>query len=386
MTNAAGRRAFLYPGLRLLSKSKIKTLNELQIPSLGSSARNNPSAGSRFCEHANTAEPSLMKITVIVCTYNRCKSLAVTLNSIAAQSFQNPVEWEVLVVDNNSSDQTSEVVEVFSRRCPGRFRYLFEPRQGLSQARNAGVNAARGNILVFTDDDVTFEAGWLQSLTSDLESGEWAGAGGRILRRWACPPPKWLSIQGPYERMSFPIFTFDKGPAQGELDDFAAGANMAYRKGVFRKYGNFRTDLGRCGDKLLAGEEVEFARRLRAAGERLRYEPSAVVYHPVEEYQLSKKYFLTFWFDAGRSGAKIASSQPVLGIPRRYFRMTRMIAQLPVKTLGWVLSFSPSRRFYYKVQVWEIAGGLMETFHEWHDARRRSLSAVSDLGRDRDPA
>lgn len=315
-----------------------------------------------------------MKITVIVCTYNRCKGLPATLESIARQSFQQPVEWEVLVVDNNSSDQTAQVVEEVSRRHPGRFRYLFEPRQGLSQARNAGVNAARGEILAFTDDDITVEPGWLESLTSPLETGEWAGAGGRILRRWTCPQPKWLSIQGPYQRMSFPIFTFDKGTAPGQLEDFAAGANMAYRKEIFQKYGYFRTDLGRCGGVLLAGEEVEFARRVRAAGERLRYEPSAIVYHPVEEYQLSKDYFLTFWFDAGRSGARIASAQPIWGIPRRYFRVARMIAWLPGKAFGWLIAFNPHRRFFYKVQVWEIAGGLVECIHQWRDAMRADLT------------
>jgi len=121
-------------------------------------------------------------------------------------------------------------------------------------------------------------------------------------------------------------------------------------------------------------------------GERLRYEPSAVVYHPVEQYQLSKKYFLTFWFDAGRSGARIASTRPVWGIPRRYFRVARMIASLPAKTLGWMLSLSPRRRFYYKVQVWEIAGGLVECMHQWHDAMRPGLPRVSNLGRDHDAA
>lgn len=327
-----------------------------------------------------------MKITVIVCTYNRCMSLPATLDSIAGQSFQHQVQWEVLVVDNNSSDRTAEVVEDFSHRYPGRFRYLFEPRQGLSQARNAGVNTARGDILVFTDDDVTVEPGWLQNLTSELNTGKWAGAGGRILRRWTCPPPKWLSIQEPYERMSFPIFTFDKGTAPGQLDDFAAGANMAYRKEVFQKYGNFRTDLGRCGEVLLAGEEVEFARRLRAAGERLRYEPAAVVYHPVEKYQLSKEYFLTFWFNAGRSGARMASTRPVWGIPRWYFRVARMIARLPAKALGWMLALTPRRRFYYKVQVWEIVGGLVECVHHWRDAMRPDLPRVSSLGHDHGPA
>ena len=98
-----------------------------------------------------------MNTTIIVCTYNRCKSLAKTLESIATLRVPGPVEWEVLVVDNNSTDQTRAVVEGFSCRYPSRFRYLFEPQQGKSCALNAGIQAARGEILAFTDDDVTVE-------------------------------------------------------------------------------------------------------------------------------------------------------------------------------------------------------------------------------------
>src|SRR5690349_7477494 len=91
------------------------------------------------------------------------------------------VEWEVLVVDNNSSDQTREVVDEFCRRYPGRFRYLFESRPGKSCALNAGVREARGAVVAFMDDDVTVEPTWLQELTAALHNGQWAGAGGRIL-------------------------------------------------------------------------------------------------------------------------------------------------------------------------------------------------------------
>src|ERR1019366_3158512 len=109
-----------------------------------------------------------MKTTVIVCTYNRCQVLAKTLESVAASKVPDSVEWEVLIVDNNSSDQTREVVEDFCRRYPGRFRYLFERRQGLSSARNAGIRESQSEILAFTDDDATVEPDWLWNLTSAL--------------------------------------------------------------------------------------------------------------------------------------------------------------------------------------------------------------------------
>src|SRR5437773_274805 len=109
-----------------------------------------------------------MDVTIILCTYNRCESLAKSLTSIASLRMPESLEWEVLVVDNNSSDGTREVVGDFCRRYPGRFRYLFEPKQGLSSARNAGVVEARGDIVAFIDDDAIAQPTWLHSLTAAL--------------------------------------------------------------------------------------------------------------------------------------------------------------------------------------------------------------------------
>ena len=103
-----------------------------------------------------------MNITVILCTFNRATSLSKALESVACSELPESVEWEVLVVDNNSSDRTREVIEEYCRQFPGRFRYLFEPQQGLSSARNAGIREARGDVLAFLDDDVMVEAEWLQ--------------------------------------------------------------------------------------------------------------------------------------------------------------------------------------------------------------------------------
>src|SRR5882762_1539701 len=111
-------------------------------------------------------------ITVVVCTYNRCQTLKKTIESVAAQTLSQSLGWEILVVDNNSSDETRQVVENFRRHHPERFHYLFEPQQGISYARNAGIRHAQGEILAFIDDDETAETGWLQNLTANLHSGE----------------------------------------------------------------------------------------------------------------------------------------------------------------------------------------------------------------------
>ena len=135
-----------------------------------------------------------MNITVILCTYNRCQSLPSALDSVTATLLPDSIEWEVLVVDNNSTDETRQVVEDFSRRWPDRFRYLFEPRPGKSNALNAGIREAAGDILAFMDDDVFVDPMWLQNLTANLHNGAWAGSGGRILPQWNCPPPRWLPL------------------------------------------------------------------------------------------------------------------------------------------------------------------------------------------------
>src|ERR1700753_287852 len=122
-----------------------------------------------------------MKISVILCTYNRCQSLGTALESVAASQMRDGTSWEVLVVDNNSKDQTREVVAQASARHPGRFRYYFEPKQGKSNALNAGIREAQGEILAFMDDDVEVDVQWLQKLTDIFDDQQWAGVGGRVL-------------------------------------------------------------------------------------------------------------------------------------------------------------------------------------------------------------
>jgi glucosyl-dolichyl phosphate glucuronosyltransferase len=300
-----------------------------------------------------------MNITVVICTYNRSGSLATTLTSVAAMAVSESVEWEVLVVDNNSTDKTRDLCERFCGRYPGRFRYLFEPQQGLSHARNAGIREARGQIIAFTDDDVTVETTWLQNLTADLLNEEWAGAGGRILPARQFTLPKWLSARTLREGGALPIF--DAGETECSLNQAPYGANMAYRKCMFKRYGLFRTELGRQGDNLISSEDVEFGRRLLQAGERLRYVSSATVYHAVSEERLCREYFQSWWFGLGRSSVLLyGRGRDVLGIPRSYFSIVKQSLRLFINAVCWAFGLRAGVRFYSKLQVWNSAGAIFE--------------------------
>jgi len=315
-----------------------------------------------------------MKISVILCTYNRCQSLANALGSVAASTLPNWVEWEVLVVDNNSCDQTRAVVGEFCQRYPGRFRYLFEPRPGKSNALNTGIRAARGDILVFTDDDVTVEPMWLQNLTAALHNREWAGMGGRTLPERNFSRPRWLSLE---ERTLAMLGIFDRGPEAFELTEPLLGNNMAYQKEMFEKHGGFRTDLGPLPDCQFQNEDTEFGLRLLAAGERLRYEPSAVVYHSVPASRIQKDYFLSWWFDKARAdvrafGFELQTKWYLAGIPLVLFR------RLAMWTLRWIFTMESCGRFSNQVKVWYVAGQILECYNQALSKRRQRRHLLVD--------
>jgi glycosyltransferase involved in cell wall biosynthesis len=315
------------------------------------------------------------RITVILCTYNRAGSLTKTLESIVAQILPPSVGWEILVVDNNSSDETCKVVEKFRGRYPERVRYLLESQQGVSYARNAGIRNANGDILAFIDDDETAATGWLQNLTSNLGNDEWAGAGGRVVPQWICSRPRWLSSEGPF--ILAPLAAFEADPEREQLDEPAFGANMAFRKQVFDRLGGFRTDLGRSGKSLLSNEDTEFGRRLLAVGRRPRYEHSAVTYHPVEEYRVRKAYYLQWWFNKGRSDVRETGVQPhgmqVFGIR---FKVLRGFAAGMVR---WAIALDPTQRFIYKLQVWVCAGQAFESYCQ-RPTKRKEPEGKSNVG------
>jgi glycosyltransferase involved in cell wall biosynthesis len=309
-----------------------------------------------------TEDSEKMEITVVVCTYNRCHLLHTALKSIAASILPENIRWEVLVVDNNSSDGTREIAAQFCTQNPARFRYFFEPQPGLSVARNTGIRVSKGEVIVFTDDDVIVEPTWLHNLTRTLHDGEWAGAGGRIVPLRPSSMPHWLALTGPYKMGGIVAALFDHGDTPGPLDEPPFGANMAFRRKIFAKYGGFRTDLGRRPGSLMSHEDTEFGRRLQSAGERLRYEPFAVVCHPLIKERMQKDYILNWWLDSGRAMIRDVETRPdVWGIPRPYLSLFKRAAVLaPANLFRWLFALTPQKRFYRKCWVWCTVGEILE--------------------------
>jgi glycosyltransferase involved in cell wall biosynthesis len=314
-----------------------------------------------------------MNVSVVMCTYNRGPSLLQALNSVAAQTLAPSVEWEIIVVDNNSNDNTREIVAACGERNAGRIRYVFESQQGLSRARNTGIREARGQIVVFVDDDVIARPGWLHKLTSPMIEGEYAACGGRIAAPCDFRPPAWFSVGGETDLLGALLPVFDLGAHACDMTRPPYGANMAFRKAMFEKYGLFRVDLGRCGNAYLMGEDVEFGNRLLAAGERLRYVPDAVVEHPVSEQRLSKKFLRAWFFDFGRTRVIERGARPkTFGVRGEALNIVSLVCKhLPQRVAQWMLVWEPKRHFYYECQLWMTTGELVECYRS---LRTRSLT------------
>jgi glycosyltransferase involved in cell wall biosynthesis len=250
--------------------------------------------------------PANLDATILICTYNRATDLADTLDSIAALETPTGVAWDVLVVDNNSNDETRSVVESRTRGYPVHLRYLFEGTQGKSNALNTGMRATPAPIIVFTDDDVRVPAGWLEATVRPLlERRDIHYTGGPVRPVWGGPRPNWLDERG---NLGGTIAVKDHGCEPFVFEDrwkTPLGVNMAVRRSLIEQIGGFRPDLGRNGKSLLGQEQAEFFYRSRAARARGLYVPAMVLEHIVPASRLTRSYFRRWWYWKGVSHARL---------------------------------------------------------------------------------
>lgn len=232
------------------------------------------------------------EFSIIICTYNRSRLLSDALESILNLSEEGlSVTYEVVVVDNSSADDTKEIVEEFARRAWFPVRYTYEPIQGLSYARNAGIRKAKGIYVVFIDDDCTVHPNWLSSLMDSIIEHKCDIAQGKILLNTdGINLPSWIDDE---DKASFGYF--DLGD-QVVYTDIILGGNMCIKKALFEKHGMFDVQLGegasgRC-------EDTEFIRRVRNEQTDLRvlYVPGAVVYHRLRQERLTKESVLDLYY------------------------------------------------------------------------------------------
>lgn len=232
-------------------------------------------------------------LSIIICTYNRQKFIYACLDCLARQTlpFQ---QWEAIVVDNNSTDRSAQIVKDFIAQHPGLpFRYVFEGQQGLSFARNRGIAESRGDVIVYIDDDVETKPHYLQVIYNFMKSHpQAAGMGGKTLPKFSeGPPPTWLS---PY--MAGITGTIDRGNEVkkfGGRMKYPSGCNMIYRKAILQQAGGFNNELKARADDKYIYEKVS------KLNDEVWYVPQAFSLHNIDADRLTDASFKRLYTKGG---------------------------------------------------------------------------------------
>lgn len=235
-------------------------------------------------------------ISAIICTHNREQYLGAAIDSLLAQTLDS---YEIIVVDNASTDGSADIVKArlddSPEPCGGsRVRYVYEPKLGLSIARNTGANEAKGQILAYLDDDAEASREWLAELLTVFDTQEKVAiAGGKITLIWPpqAQPPRWLS-----DELSGSLGAYDLGDEVVYIQRPSLtprGLNYAVRKQFLQDAGGFDPHLGRVGKNLLSNEEQQLTRIALDQGWQVAYVPTALVAHNVAPARMKPSWFLS---------------------------------------------------------------------------------------------
>lgn len=283
--------------------------------------------------------------------------MARTLASLTAQTMPAE-EWETVVVNNNSTDDTADMFARFAASPEGRrldIRMVDEPRQGLSWARNRGLAEAEGEIVVMIDDDEEVNPGFLTAYRDFFATHPKAVAtGGPMRARYDEGRPRWMS----HYTEALAASTIDLGPRVRPFPRgrYPIGGNMAFRREVFGRVGVFDTTLGRTGQALLGGEEKNIFGRIAADGGEIWWVPSAPVDHIIPSSRLTNAHFRKLSRMVGHTARLLALSRGAY------------VRALAAETLKWcatlvlatwfVLTLRPSKGRYLIIMRREITRGL----------------------------
>jgi glycosyltransferase involved in cell wall biosynthesis len=294
-------------------------------------------------------------VSILVCTFNRSTSLDLTLSAAAA--LRVPPRWrvELVIVDNNSTDDTAAMIERRRARFPFPIVGVVERRQGKSFALNAGLRVATGGIVALTDDDVLPQVDWLERIVGAFAGRDIAFVFGKVLPNWEREPPAHLltveaqEIWGPLALVDYGDSPQDYSAETFGKHRLPVGANLAFKREVLLRVGGWRNDLGKVDNSLISGEDHEiFHRLLRAGLFSGRYDPAIAVRHYVPASRLASRYFRRWFYWNGRTIARMLpdfypeidfDTAPRLGgAPRFLYR------QAAEQWVSWGMSLAGRRR------------------------------------------
>ncbi|MDR0667047.1 MAG: glycosyltransferase [Prevotellaceae bacterium] len=301
-----------------------------------------------------------MKLSVVICTYNRADCILDALHSLVQQTLPHNF-FEVLLINNNSTDATETLCKNFARQAPGfNYRYLMETRQGLSHARNRGIAEAAADIIVFMDDDATAEPRYLEKILAFFaQTPDAAACGGRIYPRFESRRPRWMS----HFLLSL-TSSIDLGNRIKMFTrrQFPIGANMAVRNRMFAKYGLFNPDLGRKGNSMDGAEEKDFFYRLTSSEEKIYYVPDAIVHHYVPDRRLTFDFFRRQATGIGKSERIRSKSLSRKEYAKSLVREGLKWGVSVVLFMFYLLTLRPAKAMRLIVFRWYVSSGLIPLF------------------------
>lgn len=284
--------------------------------------------------------------SVVICTHNRAAYLAKAIQSVVDQCLPWD-DYEVIVVDNRSTDDTREVVDRFSDRAP--LRYVFEPMLGLSRARNAGWRNAHGRYVAYLDDDAVAAPGWLRAIRDTFETvvPTPGCVGGRVAPIWEAPRPPWLSDE---ILTSLTVIDWSDTPhvIQNLDAEWLVGANIAFPRDVLTRMDGFHPGLDRAGTNLLSGGDVFLQKQIARAGYDCFYQPTVAVSHHVPAARLRKSWFVRryYWQGVSDAAMQITREHPsARHRAREALVSAARVARSPHAMAGLVLPGANGKRF-----------------------------------------
>jgi glucosyl-dolichyl phosphate glucuronosyltransferase len=253
---------------------------------------------------------------VLVCTYNRSRDLREMIASATRQRLSAGVEMEILVVDNNSSDETATVVQEFVKH-DSRVRYVFEPAQGKSFALNTGLRVMRSGIFSVIDDDLVMPEDFVQRLHNSFASQPWAHyIGGKVLPLFSGPVPAWLT---PARWAPIAMADYGDAPFRVDVERPVCLLSCSFRRGAVESVGGYRTDLSVNGTAIGGTEDSDLLARLWGKGFAGYYDPSLRLLHKVSEARVTRAHYRHWHFGHGRFTARSGTTPPgrtqLLGVP-----------------------------------------------------------------------
>jgi glucosyl-dolichyl phosphate glucuronosyltransferase len=241
-----------------------------------------------------------MQLDVILTTCNRQELLKQTLKSLLTAEVPPGLDVHIAIVDNNSKDQTRQIVHREMDKCRLSISYIFEGRQGKSYALNTGIRLTNGPLVAMVDDDEEIDRHWYSRIHSAFADGKVDFIGGPYVPRWGAPPPAWLPNR--YSVVIGSFSTGDKVLEYGEgFPGILLGGNAVLTRSILREAGPYSTLINRTQKRLLTGEDQDMYLRLLAIGARGLYFPDLIVYHYISPEKLTKRYFRRFCFWRGVS-------------------------------------------------------------------------------------